>query len=98
MLSKPGRGPWSVRTPPLGVGMKHNYCYMKDDHEKTFGGVSFPQGLWRAAIAHVTVPSSMGTYIGKLSMCRRHLNAWLDAADDNPKLEPIKIEWLNSEN
>jgi hypothetical protein len=68
-------------------------CYAGMEHNSLMHDMYF-----RVAVAKVTAPSNIGVYTGELFMCTKHLNAWLDAADDNPKLEPTKIEWLNNEN
>lgn len=43
------------------------------------------------AVAVIALPGLRGITI---TYCRRHLDEYLDIADDNPHMEPASLEWL----
>lgn len=46
------------------------------------------------ACALITVHSPSEYKESTFGCCRKHLNQWLDYADDNQHLEPKKIKWI----
>lgn len=48
-----------------------------------------------ALLTVLGVPGSLYYKESTFGVCQKHLDEWLDHADDNPKFEPTRMTWLN---
>ncbi len=67
-------------------------CYAgQHSHGYTDYKYIYPKALFEPAIARIFcwTHRKLNIYV-----CKRHLNSYLDHADENPSWEPDGIEWL----
>jgi hypothetical protein len=65
-------------------------CYRGRDHEIEIEGKK--KYVWAVPIAIIYLTTKQGTLTRQV--CRRHLDHWLDIADDQPEWEPSAVVWI----
>lgn len=64
--------------------------------------MSYPKTTWRChrTYANCSKPFEYARYHYDFNnftavLCQKHLNTWLDNADDDPNLEPTRLEFIS---